>query len=69
MDTSSLGSWLYHTMMGAAIDLAHTPRAQFDVSLQEQILNRHGLSLDAMTDDEIDLLGRMATDYGRRIYG
>lgn len=68
MDTFDYGSFRYATFMGIAQELAETPRAQYDVTLQELICNRHGLSLDDMTEDEMSLIGQMATDYGRKIY-
>ena len=68
MGRFGFGGYRYAMLMGIARELACMPRAQFDTNLQREICQRNGLPLDEMTDDEIELVGQMATDYGRKNY-
>lgn len=49
----------------AARELAERPEAQDNPALQDAICRKHGVFLDCITDDEVEMLSRLVEQYAR----
>lgn len=56
--------WMYaNSKLAAAMELARTPEAANDPSLQDEICRNYGIFLESMTDDEILELESLVRSY------
>lgn len=53
----------FFSLDAATIELANTPQAQDDATLQDAICRKHGVFLDCITDDEVEYLSRLVEAY------
>lgn len=53
----------FFSLDATARELANTPQAQDDETLQAAICRKHGVFLDCITDDEAEYLSRLVEEY------